>query len=106
MEQTGSTWEVPQCGAFSRADGSVFWQVWAPHAERVELVLISGQQRHVYEMTRHEHGYFRCTRANIAEGQRYAYRLNGGPERPDPASRWQPDGVHQASAVLQPERFE
>jgi maltooligosyltrehalose trehalohydrolase len=66
---------------------------------------MSGQQRHVYEMSRLAHGYFRYTRADIAEGQRYAYCLNGGPERPDPASRWQPDGVHQASAVLQPERF-
>ncbi|MBA2529989.1 MAG: malto-oligosyltrehalose trehalohydrolase, partial [Euzebyales bacterium] len=32
----------------------------------------------------------------------YAFRLNGGPQRPDPASRWQPDGVHGRSRVLDP----
>ena len=36
----------------------------------------------------------------VRSGQRYAYRLNGGPERPDPAARWQPDGIHRPSAVL------
>jgi maltooligosyltrehalose trehalohydrolase len=56
-------------------------------------------------MTRAERGYFSYAAANITEGQRYAYCLDGGPERPDPASRWQPDGVHQPSAVLRPEHF-
>ena len=28
-----------------------------------------------------------------------------GPERPDPCSLWQPDGVHASSAVIYPERF-
>jgi maltooligosyltrehalose trehalohydrolase len=56
-------------------------------------------------MTPTERGYFSHTAANVAEGQRYAYRLDGGPLRPDPASRWQPDGVHHASAVLRPEAF-
>jgi maltooligosyltrehalose trehalohydrolase len=50
-------------------------------------------------------GYFSYREAGIEEGQRYAYRLDGGPERPDPCSRWQPDGVHQPSAVLCPEQF-
>jgi maltooligosyltrehalose trehalohydrolase len=56
-------------------------------------------------MTRERYGYFSHTAARIAEGQRYAYCLDSGPERPDPASRWQPDGIHQASAVLQPGQF-
>jgi maltooligosyltrehalose trehalohydrolase len=52
-----------------------------------------------------ERGYFRLDRANVPEGQRYAFRLDGGPERPDPCSLWQPDGVHGPSAVVQPGRF-
>jgi maltooligosyltrehalose trehalohydrolase len=57
-------------------------------------------------MRREERGYFSYSAANIPEGQRYAYCLDDGPARPDPASRWQPDGVHQPSAVLRPEYFQ
>src|SRR5262249_47054261 len=50
-------------------------------------------------------GCFSRAEADVAEGQRYAFRLDGGPERPDPCSLWQPDGVHTPSAVHSPERF-
>src|SRR5215470_2770037 len=97
--------EMLRCGALGLADGAVHWRVWAPRAERVELVLIAGDERCRYTMTCEERGYFSYTAAHIAVGQRYAYRLDGGPERPDPVSRWQPDGVHRASAVLRPAHF-
>ena len=77
----------------------------APRARKVELVLINGDRRRSLLMQPGERGYFSHTWANIEEGQRYAYRLNDGPERPDPASLWQPEGVHRPSAVLRPERF-
>jgi maltooligosyltrehalose trehalohydrolase len=95
-----------RCGALGLPDGSVRWRVWAPRARRVELVLRDGGQRRPYAMESEERGYFRLTRADVPEGQRYAYRLDGGPERPDPASLWQPEGVHGPSAVLRPERFD
>jgi maltooligosyltrehalose trehalohydrolase len=93
-----------RCGALGQPDGSVRWRVWAPRARRVELVLLGGRRR-ALRMEREEGGYFVHAEANVAEGQRYAYRLDNGPERPDPASLWQPDGVHAPSAVLRPERF-
>lgn len=105
MEQTERPVDMPPCGALGLADGSVCWRVWAPRAARVELVLLDGETRRLYPMCREVRGYFSQRLADIAAGQRYAYRLDGGPERPDPASRWQPDGVHQASAVLRPEQF-
>lgn len=86
------------------ADG-ICWRVWAPRAERVELVLFDGSQRRALPMQPEERGYFRCTLPAVSEGQRYAYRPNNGPERPDPRSLWQPDDVHNASAVVRPERF-
>ncbi|MBI3463271.1 MAG: malto-oligosyltrehalose trehalohydrolase [Planctomycetes bacterium] len=53
-----------------------------------------------------EHGgYFVHAATNVREGQRYAFRLDGGPQHPDPASRWQPDGVQGPSAILIPEHF-
>jgi maltooligosyltrehalose trehalohydrolase len=95
----------PLCGVMGLADGSVCWRVWAPRARHVDLVLIDGNERHTFPMTAEQHGYFSHTKTAIAEQQHYAYRLDGGPERPDPASLWQPQGVHRPSAVLRPERF-
>src|SRR5581483_6948260 len=95
---------LPRCGAFAQPDGSCRWRVWAPRAERVELVLLDGAVRRPRAMTPEPFGYFSHVEPNVPGGQRYAYRLNDGPERPDPISLWQPDGVHRPSAVLYPER--
>jgi len=97
--------DLPRCGAHGLADGTVHWHVWAPRAASVALVLLTSDGRCTHVMTHEERGYFSYTKAPIADGQRYAYCLDGGPERPDPASRWQPDGVHWASAVLRPAHF-
>jgi maltooligosyltrehalose trehalohydrolase len=97
--------EMRGCGAVSRPDGSVRWRVWAPKAHQVELVLHDGDRRRTVAMQREERGFFHHTEANATEGQRYAYRLDDGPERSDPCSLSQPDGVHAASAVVRPERF-
>ncbi|HJT76171.1 MAG TPA: malto-oligosyltrehalose trehalohydrolase, partial [Gemmataceae bacterium] len=97
--------ETPACGARARPDGSVHWRLWAPRARQVELVLLDGGRRRPVAMRPDGAGYFEHAELGVAEGQRYAYRLDNGPERPDPASLWQPDGVHAASAVLRPERF-
>lgn len=94
------------CGALVKPDGSVLWRVWAPRARRVELVLFDGTQRRSVPMTAALHGYFTHEQPNVPDGQRYAYRLDEGSDRPDPATRWQPDGVHKPSAVLRPERFQ
>ncbi len=94
-----------RCGAVSQDDGSVRWRVWAPAAKQAELVLIDGDRRRAVPMRREERGFFQHTEAKVSDGQRYAYRLDGGSERPDPCSLWQPDGVHGPSAVVRPERF-
>ena len=38
-------------------------------------------------------------------GADYRYRLDGGEPLPDPVSRWQPDGVHGPSRVVDPAAF-
>jgi maltooligosyltrehalose trehalohydrolase len=100
--------QVRRCGALAGPDGGFCWRVWAPSAKTVELVLLDEGRRSSYRMTPEEGGYFRHVEPALgrpAEGQRYAFRLNNGPERPDPASLWQPDGVHQPSAIVLPQRF-
>ncbi|MGH7227382.1 MAG: alpha-amylase family glycosyl hydrolase, partial [Gemmataceae bacterium] len=89
----------------AQRDGSVRWRLWAPRARQVELVLLDGDRRRTVAMQPENQGFFHHTEAKIIEGQRYAYRLDGGAERPDPCSLWQPDGVHGPSALVRPEHF-
>ena len=91
-------------GAISLQDDAVQFRVWAPNAQRVDLVL-AGARWGTIPMRRDDAGYFAHTEPNVPENQRYAYRLNGGDERADPCSLWQPDGVAGPSAVVRPERF-
>src|SRR5579884_4115107 len=93
------------CGAIPVKDG-VRWRVWAPGAASVELVLERGPRSQTHVMRAEEGGYFMIALPDVAEGQRYHYRLDGGELRPDPCSRWQPDGIPGPSAVLFPHRFQ
>jgi maltooligosyltrehalose trehalohydrolase len=90
-------------GASVLADGSARFTLWAPLHEEVVLLLdyASGgeSKRRLIPMKKDADGYFEVEVTDCAVGSRYLYRLNGGAERPDPASRWQPDGVHASSAV-------
>src|SRR5687768_18221368 len=56
-------------------------------------------------MQREDRGYYSHIEEGVPEGQRYAYRLDGGNIYPDPCSRWQPDGPHRASAVVRTSQF-
>lgn len=95
-----------ECGALFQKDGDVRWRVWAPYAERVDLALLDSNGRATHAMKPEEGGYFSFEKERVQNGQRYAYRLNGGPDRPDPASRWQPDGISRPSAVLRLDEFQ
>ncbi|HVL82064.1 MAG TPA: malto-oligosyltrehalose trehalohydrolase [Actinomycetota bacterium] len=86
-------------GARPVAPGSVRFEVWAPNAERVALRLDGNE----IAMEPLDRGYHRAT-TEASHGSRYTFLLNGV-ERPDPASRWQPDGVHSPSAVVDPATF-
>jgi maltooligosyltrehalose trehalohydrolase len=50
-------------------------------------------------------GYFAGTLADARAGTRYRFSLDGGPPLPDPASRFQPDGPHGASEIVDPGAF-
>ncbi len=74
-------------------------RVWAPAAERVELVLDDRR-----EAMRRD-GEEWSTQAELAVGASYAFSLDGGPARPDPRGLRLPDGPHGASAVFDPDTF-
>ena len=92
-----------RCGALPQDEGSVRWRVWAPLAERLELVLV-GDDRRAAPMEREGRGHWCRTEPQVAEGQRYLFRVNGQ-DFPDPCSLAQPEGVHGPSAVVRPSRF-
>jgi maltooligosyltrehalose trehalohydrolase len=77
------------------------FRVWAPDAESVDVRLVGTKDRWV-PLSRDGRGYHHGYLEGIQPGQRYLYRLNGQTERPDPASRFQPEGVHGASQVVSP----
>jgi maltooligosyltrehalose trehalohydrolase len=92
----------PSLGAVPLSDGRTSFRVWAPNAERVRLRLLpaDGEAERVLDLQREPRGYWRALVDRAPPGSRYVFRLGEGPELPDPASRWQPDGVHGASAVV------
>ena len=92
-------------GALLQPDGSVVWRVWAPRSENVSLVAWPDDSRTETAMTPEGFGYFACRQSDVREGLRYAYQLDDGREYPDPATRWQPDGVHQPSALWFPTEY-
>ncbi|HUJ14785.1 MAG TPA: malto-oligosyltrehalose trehalohydrolase [Thermoanaerobaculia bacterium] len=73
------------------------FRVWAPN--RSEVAVRIGSQR--FPMTKNSTGYHE-TILDAPAGSRYKFLLDGI-ERPDPASRFQPDGVHGTSEVVDPD---
>ena len=78
----------------------VRFRLWAPRAADVALVL-DGSEAEPVPMRQEPDGWWSVTTDRAASGSRYRYRVDGG-DYPDPASRYQPDGVHGASEVIDP----
>jgi maltooligosyltrehalose trehalohydrolase len=97
--------QLPTPGAIPFGPNNVAFCVWAPDCEQVELKLIEPESR-VITMDRDAAGYFRTDVDGVTPGSIYVYVLDGETERPDPASRFQPDGVHGPSMVVDAGAFE
>ena len=85
-------------------NGECQFRVWAPHRKQVSVHLVYPEDRLV-PLSADERGYWSGTASNITPGSLYFYRLDDDLERPDPASVLQPQGVHQASQVVDRDRF-
>ncbi|CAN5639050.1 malto-oligosyltrehalose trehalohydrolase [soil metagenome] len=90
-------------GATVNEAGTLF-RVWAPAATRVE-VIIYGENERLVEMEASADGYFQIHVEGARAESRYRYRLDGGDAYPDPASRYQPEGVHGPSEIVDPESY-
>jgi maltooligosyltrehalose trehalohydrolase len=88
-------------GAEVQPSGGVHYRVWAPVRRAVEVVIESGP---AVALQPEDQGYFSGLVAG-GHGTRYRYRLDDGDAFPDPASRFQSEGPHGASQVVDPSRF-
>jgi maltooligosyltrehalose trehalohydrolase len=79
----------------------VHFRVWAPKRKRVEVITDSS----AIDLTREPSGYFSGQLDGVGAGTHYRFRLDGGKSFPDPASRFQPDGPHGPSEVVDPSTF-
>jgi maltooligosyltrehalose trehalohydrolase len=91
-------------GCSLRGDGRCEFLVWAPRAGKVEIHL-QGKTEQVIEMQALDRGYHYRRVEDVGAGSLYWFRIDSGRERPDPASRFQPHGVHGPSEIVDP-RFE
>ncbi len=86
-------------GAHYLGNGHCEFRVWSPNAEVVAVKIVSPQER-ILPMQQKEGGYWQLTATDVDPGTQYFYQLNNGESRPDPASNYQPLGVHAASQVI------
>ena len=92
--------------------GGVHFRVWAPDCQKVEVFLepedhCSQKEPISRELGSDQSGYFCGHVPEARAGTLYRFRLDGDPRPyPDPASRFQPQGPHGPSEVIDPTRFE
>jgi maltooligosyltrehalose trehalohydrolase len=88
-------------GAEVQPGGGVHFRVWAPKARKLEVLTHGGAHALAAEAV----GYFAGSIAGASAGSLYRLRVDGERDYPDPASRFQPDGPHGASQVVDPSAF-
>jgi maltooligosyltrehalose trehalohydrolase len=84
-------------------EGGAHARVWAPKRKTVEFVVEGGDAT---ALAAEGNGYFSGAVAGVSDGTTYRFRLDGRDAFPDPASRFQPDGPHGPSRIVDPSRFE
>ena len=83
--------------------GGVRFRVWAPKRARVDVVLEEGGRS--FPLMKDEAGYFSGLVPIATGGMRYRYRLDNGEAYPDPCSRYQPEGPHGPSLIVDPSTY-
>ena len=89
----------PRLGAHLVDADRCEFRVWAPARQRVEVHLLSPEDRRVL-LAPEDNGYHAAVVDGVREGARYKFLLDGADAWPDPASRLQPEGVHGPSEVV------
>ena len=95
----------PRLGALPLPGGGARFRVWAPKRRRVEVVLGPGAGE-AHPLEPEGDGYFAGAVGAAGPGSLYRYRLDGEGPYPDPASRFQPEGPHGPSEIVDPGAYQ
>jgi maltooligosyltrehalose trehalohydrolase len=92
----------PRLGA-SLVQGGATFCLWAPFPESVQLNLLTGARAGLHPLTQKGGGLWVGMVEGVQAGDRYLFRVQGADrvqDQPDPCSRFQPDGVHGPSQLV------
>ena len=98
-------------GAEVQRGGGVHFRVWAPRRKSLAVHLAQNDEsldasKWIVKLQRESDGYFSAFVADAEPGMLYRFRLDSGREFPDPASRFQPQGPHGPSQIIDPASFQ
>lgn len=95
----------PVVGARVTREG-VNYRVWAPGQSELSVLVESGTPQRQLSLVAEAHGYWSAFDPAGRAGDRYRFCFPDKRLRPDPASRFQPEGVHGPSACIDPSEFQ
>jgi maltooligosyltrehalose trehalohydrolase len=84
--------------------GTASFRVWAPQANNVQLEFVDGERKK-FSMSPEADGFFSIALESVVPGDLYRYRMDDNDPWPDPASRFQPQGVHGPSQLIDASAF-
>ena len=91
-------------GAEIIPQGGVSFRVWAPKCQKVEVAIVGSES---LILNLEPGGYYSGIGKSLTAGSRYSFKLDGSSHLfPDPASRYQPEGVHGPSEVVDPSAYQ
>ncbi|MCT7952003.1 malto-oligosyltrehalose trehalohydrolase [Ancylothrix sp. C2] len=94
-------------GAYYTGNETCEFTVWAPLLKEVALKIITPEERLIPMKKEDEiEGFWKATVQGIKPGTQYYYQLEANKNLPDPASYYQPEGVHGPSQIIDPNSYE
>ncbi len=95
---------IYDCGARIKDTSTAEFRIWAPHVKSLSVNLLEHTSRSI-PLEPQPFGYWHTIVNNVSVGTRYHYILNKEATFPDPVSRYQPEGVHGPSEIVDLESF-
>ncbi len=92
-------------GAEARADGTTRFRFWAPASKRIHLELDKARSTTKHAMSALSDGWHEFVARDAPPGTSYRFVPEGATAVPDPASRYNRQGVHGPSEVIDPLAF-
>lgn len=93
-------------GAEVLPEGRVHFRVWAPRRRRVAVQIEGQGGPEIYELSPEGEGYYSAIVEGARAGTLYRFQLDEDEQPyPDPVSRFQPEGPHGPSCVIDPHAF-